>query len=280
MTDSSETQPQHPDHGTSARSTVESRDESSRQNEPRADQEAPFSDDPELAELDRLYRDALNIDTMEAVESDLGLVAETLNNDSEPARSPESPRFRGSETPGNDDLDKSRLTPTRIIEAVLFVGGAPLKTKKLCSLLAGEFDSEKMDRIIEDLNQCYSDERRPYEIRFGTGGYRMALRPEFERIRNRVYGLGPKDVKLSQEALEVLALVAYRQPITRQDVEALGKKNAGNLLRQLVRRELVAIRREEDDPKIVTYNTTSRFLQLFGLGDPSELPHADELSLK
>jgi segregation and condensation protein B len=108
----------------------------------------------------------------------------------------------------------------------------------------------------------------------------MTLRPEFDRVRNRVYGLGPKEVKLSQEALEVLALVAYRQPVSQQQIEEACKKNAGGLLRQLLRRELVVIERPDKKQKDVQYRTTARFLSLFGLADIDELPRADELDLK
>lgn len=175
---------------------------------------------------------------------------------------------------------RDRVTPKQIIEAALFVGGVPLTIKKLCSLLRGKFDQDSVEATIDELNDQYSSENRPYEILFGEGGYRLVLRPEFEPVRNRVFGLGPKEVKLSQEALEVLALVAYRQPISVQDIEASGKKNPGGMLRQLLRRELIAIERPENRRKDVTYHTTPRFLQLFGLGHIDELPQAEELSLK
>jgi segregation and condensation protein B len=174
----------------------------------------------------------------------------------------------------------TRVTPRQIIEAALFVGGAPLTAKRLGSILGGEFDHEFVDRTIEDLNQLYGRQARPYEVRLGEGGYRLQLRPEFDRIRHRVYGLGPKEVKLSQEALELLALVAYKQPISPEEIEECGRPNAGGVLRQLLRRELIAIHRAEDDPKAVKYATTPRFLQLFGLTEIDELPRADELSLK
>jgi segregation and condensation protein B len=106
------------------------------------------------------------------------------------------------------------------------------------------------------------------------------LRSEYEAVRNKVYGAGPREVRLSQDALEVLALVAYQQPISHAGVEASGKKNAGNLLRQLLRRELVAISRVDKSRDGVQYHTTPRFLSLFGLGNLDELPQADGLNLR
>jgi len=173
------------------------------------------------------------------------------------------------------------VTPRRIMEAVLFVGGQPLTTKRLASLIGDNADTSTVEHLVDELNREYAGQGRPYEIRLGEGGYRLTLRPEFEPIRNKVYGVGPREVKLSQDALEVLALVAYQQPITHQDVESCGKKNVGGLLRQLLRRELIAIVRDEESARReIKYITTPRFLSLFGLGSIDELPQADELALR
>lgn len=183
--------------------------------------------------------------------------------------------------PTNDrTVATADLSPRQILEAVLFVGGAPLTSKKLCSVLRGDFEPSFIEAAIDSLNQQYARENRPYEIRLGEGGYSLQLREEFERIRDKVFGLGPKEVRLSQDALEVLALVAYRQPITRDEIESLGKTTAGTMLRQLLRRELIAVDRDPQQPKEVRYRTADRFLSLFGLGSLDELPHADELSYK
>lgn len=173
-----------------------------------------------------------------------------------------------------------RVSARQVIEAAIFVGGEALTTKKLCYMLRGDYDLDAIDRFIEELNLQYIDEGRPYEIRLGEGGYRMVLREEHERIRNRVFGIGPREVRLSQDVLEVLALVAYRQPITPEEIEDLGKEKPGPFLRQLLRRELISLERDTEDRKRVTYSTTKRFLSLFGLGSIDELPQADELSFK
>jgi segregation and condensation protein B len=175
----------------------------------------------------------------------------------------------------------SPVTAAQVIEAAMFVGGVPLTAKKLCTLLRGSFDVPFVERTIDELNEQYAGEVRPYEIRLGNGGYRLELRPEFEKVRQRVYGAGPREVKLSQDALEVLALVAYQQPITQQEIESHGKQNGGNLLRQLLRRDLIAIERTAaGGRKNVAYRTTPRFLTLFGLGSLDELPQPDDLVRK
>jgi segregation and condensation protein B len=173
-----------------------------------------------------------------------------------------------------------RPTPRQIIEACLFVGGDPLTSKRMSVVLRGEFDADFVDREINELNRLYAVEERPYEIRSGEGGYRLTLRDEFERIRHKVYGLGPKEVRLSQEALEVLAVVAYHQPVKQARVEELGKPGCGPILRQLVRRELIAIARDPEHPKDVNYITTSRFLSLFGIGSLDDLPRLEQVTYK
>lgn len=84
-------------------------------------------------------------------------------------------------------------------------------------------------------------QNRPYEIRLSDDGYRITLCSDFEPVRNRVYGYGPKQVRLSQETLEILALVAYRQPISRRRTEELAGRNAGSALRQLTERGLLIL---------------------------------------
>jgi len=155
-----------------------------------------------------------------------------------------------------------------------------LTAKKICALLRGSFDSAFVERSIDELNDAYAAQGRPYDIRLGDGGYRLELRAEYDRLRHRVFGSGPREVRLSQDVLEVLALVAYQQPISQADIESHGKQNAGNLLRQLLRRDLIAFERGTGGRKDVRYHTTARFLSVFGLGSLEELPQAEDLAKK
>lgn len=172
------------------------------------------------------------------------------------------------------------VTPRQVIEALLFVGGQPFTGKRLADLLGGGFTHERVDELINEINMRYARQARPYEVRLGEGGYRLALRPEFERVRERVYGYGPREVKLSQDALEILALVAYQQPVSRETVEQTGKPNASAVLRQLLQRELISLQRGDGGKDDVTYHTTPRFLQLFGLGSLDDLPLPEDLMFK
>ncbi|MFO1045644.1 MAG: SMC-Scp complex subunit ScpB [Planctomycetaceae bacterium] len=171
------------------------------------------------------------------------------------------------------------VTPRQILEALMFVGGEPLTARKLVNVLRGEFSVAFVESEIDELNVRYAREGRPYEIRLGEGGYRMVLREDFERIRRKAYGLGPKEVKLTQEAIEVLAVIAYHQPVTTATIEELGKPGASGVIRQLIRRELVAVERTKGS-KEITYRTTPRFLSLFGLRNLNELPRLEQVGYK
>jgi segregation and condensation protein B len=183
-------------------------------------------------------------------------------------------------SPAEEIAQHSNVTPTQVIEAALFVGGAPLTARKIAALLRGSSDAAFVERTIEELNDAYAAEGRPYEIRLGDGGYRLELRAEYDRLRHRVYGSGPREVKLAQDALEVLALVAYQQPISQPEIESHGKQTAGNLLRQLLRRDLIRFERGPGGRKDLQYHTTARFLSVFGIGSLDELPQAEDLAKK
>ena len=213
----------------------------------------------------------------------VGLRREEFNSPVDEIKETESPSFVQNEHLIKSDappVPEFRPIPRQIIEACLFVGGTTLSSSRLATVLRGEFTSDYVDREIDELNRLYAAEGRPYEIRLAEGGYRLTLREEFERIRHKVYGLGPKEVRLSQEALEVLAVIAYYQPITQARVEELGKPGCGAVVRQLVRRELIAVNRDPAQPKEVRYQTTPRFLSLFGIRNLDELPRPEQVSYK
>lgn len=238
--------------------------------------ESEFEDDIESA-----YRRALA--AMDVAEEEVG---KALTELSEPVpddtpEDDEQPTAPPTEVVTEEDDDQDEpVTSKQVIEAVLFVGGEPITAKKLCTVLRGEFQPEHVTSLIDELNTLYASQNRPYEIRLLEGGYQIKLLPNFDPIQRRVYGMGAREVKLSQDALEVLALVAYEQPITRAKVEEFGKKNAGTLLSQLVRRELLSVDRSEGTGKKTLYRTTARFLSLFGIGHPDELPQMDALEIK
>jgi len=174
--------------------------------------------------------------------------------------------------------DACPISPHSILEAMLFVGNAanePLAAERVAQLIRG-VDAEEVDQLVRDLNAQYERSGHPYEIRDESAGFTLALREEFSRISDRFYGR-VREARLSQAAVEVLALVAYNQPMTSHRVNELRGHPSGAILSQLVRRELLRMERPSEKPRTPVYHTTSRFLQLFGLSKLEELPQAEEL---
>jgi segregation and condensation protein B len=181
------------------------------------------------------------------------------------------------DTRGDDD-DSCALSPKTILEAMLFVGNLenePLSARKAAELMRG-VDSGEIPELIKELNQRYGDNGCPYSIVSEGAGYRMALRREFHPVRNKFYGR-VREARLSQAAKEVLAIVAYRQPLTSEQMTTLRGTPSGHLLTQLVRRRLLRVERQPGKRRVVLYRTTDRFLELFGLENLEDLPRSEEL---
>jgi segregation and condensation protein B len=158
---------------------------------------------------------------------------------------------------------------------MLFVGGHPLAAAVACSTIRG-LTPERFQASIEALNRRYRDQWRPYAIEARDDGYVLVIRPAYQNVRERLFG-GPRETRLSQPALDVLSVVAYRQPVSKAEIDALRGTDSGATLRQLVRLGLVAVQhRAESTGREVRYGTAPRFLQVFGLASLDELPRLGE----
>ena len=164
----------------------------------------------------------------------------------------------------------------RIVEALLFVGGSPLTAKRAREILRG-LTQEQFDEVITQLNTDYRRQARPYSIQPQGNGWVLTLRPRWRHVIDKLYG-GVREARLSQAAIDVLAVVAYREPITRGEVDNFRGADSGALLRQLVRRGLIQIvPLPGAKPKEIAYATTPRFLELFGLASLDDLPKTHDL---
>ena len=164
----------------------------------------------------------------------------------------------------------------RLVEALLFVGGEPLTPARAAALLRGVSEA-RFAEAVAALNAEYRRQGRPYAVQLRGDGYAMELRPPFRPVLEKLYG-GPRAARLSPAALDVLALVAYRQPATKAELDAHRGADCGGLLRQLVRRGLVAVAlRGGDGQHDVAYGTTPRFLDLFDLRGLDDLPRPQDL---
>jgi segregation and condensation protein B len=230
-----------------------------------------------LESLSQPESDGLSLDDLSAAYAQLieGGVdsppqAEASDSEDEDAGEPELEE----EDPG----EEAGVDPRSILEAILFVGNPdsqPLTSRQVAAFMRGVTPDE-IDRHVEELNAKYEAESCPYQVVSTGPGYLLQLREEFAALRDRFYGR-VREAHLSQAAVDVLAMVAYRQPMTRDQVNSLRSKPSGAVLSQLVRRQLLRIERSEEQPRNPSYYTTDRFLDLFGLGSIEELPQSQEI---
>jgi segregation and condensation protein B len=167
-------------------------------------------------------------------------------------------------------------TPLRIIEALLFVGGSPLTAVRAAEIIRG-LTPPQFQENIDALNRDYRRQGRPYAIVSQAQGFVLTLRPRYRGVIDKLYG-GVREARLSTAALDVLSLVAYRQPATKQEVDGLRGAESGSLLRRLVRRGLImVVQRGEAANREISYGTTPRFLELFDLRSLEDLPRTQDL---
>ena len=181
--------------------------------------------------------------------------------------------WRGSTRPSQriDFEDEDPTTRRMRAEAVLLLAKTPLSLRKL-SQLAHLADATEARTLVRQLNQIYDELGRSLRIEQIAGGYRMLTRASLAPWLSRLAHL-PPTVRLSSPMMETLAVVAYRQPVSRVNVEAVRGVACGELLRQLMERDLIRIAgRSEELGRPYLYGTTKRFLQLFGLTNTDALP--------
>ena len=242
-----------------------------------------------LDDIEAAYQQALeSLDTLETTvadaigepqvdASDEALVLDSacfISPSSAPTPEPSKSFF--SSTPL--DVQAPTVTSRQVLEALLFVGGKTLPSRQLADVLSGSTSSEDVLRWIDELNAIYDSECRPYRIELVEGGYRMQLRSEFEKVRHRVFGIGPREVKLSQDVLEILSFIAYSQPVSEEELSSLGREGTSAVLRQLLRRELIQLKRGGQTE--VRYETAPRFLEVFGLRSMHDLPLPGDFAFK
>lgn len=176
-----------------------------------------------------------------------------------------------------DDPSACEISPRSIFEAMLFVGhgeNEPLTSETVASFMRGVTPRE-VDQFVVELNEIYDTDGCPFVIESAGAGYRMVLREEFAGLRDKFYGR-VKAAKLSQAAIDVLAIVAYKQPMTKEEVDELRGKSSGAVLSQLVRRGLLRVERPETKPRRPLYSTNERFLDVFGLQSLRDLPKSPD----
>jgi segregation and condensation protein B len=162
---------------------------------------------------------------------------------------------------------------------LLFGTHHPLTAGRLAELL--ELESTKpIRRAIRDLNQAYADTGRSFRVEQVAGGYQLLTLPDYGEHLQRLHQR-EADAKLTKAALETLAIIAYKQPILRADVEAIRGVACGETIRSLMEKHLVKIAGRAEEPgRPILYGTTKRFLELFGLNSLKDLPQSGDPTKK
>lgn len=161
-----------------------------------------------------------------------------------------------------------------ILEAILFAASEPISVEQFQAVLP-ELDKRAIRRELDELRQDYQEMRRSFRLVEIANGYQICTCPQYAEWIQKFYTRQVR-VTLSPSALETLAIVAYKQPITRADVAALRGVNSDSVLNSLLEKGLVCIAGRKAGRSLL-FSTTDEFLQQFGLKDASELPSLDEI---
>lgn len=164
----------------------------------------------------------------------------------------------------------------RIIEAVLFASDEPLNLQRLKDILPRKPDIRKIRAAIDDINQRFSAEHHPFEVVEVAGGYQFRTVPYYhpwvrQLFKDRV------NRRLSRSALETLAVIAYKQPVTKAEIESIRGVVADGAMKTLLERRLITITGRSEKPgRPLLYGTTKDFLKYFGLNHLDDLPKIEE----
>ena len=170
-------------------------------------------------------------------------------------------------------MDIHDLIP--LAEALIFAADGPIKAERMAEAL--DVPLADIREAIEALEVDYAERPRGFFLQEVAGGYQLRTRPEYADYLRKLGRSRP--FRFSRPALESLAIIAYRQPVTRSEIEYLRGVDSGSVLKTLLEKRLVRILGKKDVPgKPMIYGTTREFLELFGLPDLSSLPTLSEFS--
>lgn len=170
-------------------------------------------------------------------------------------------------------MDTHELTPA--VEALIFASDGPIRAEIMAETLNVALGDIK--NAIEALETDYAERPRGFFLQEVAGGYQLRSRPEYAEYLRKLGQNRP--FRFSRPALETLAIIAYRQPVTRSEIEYLRGVDSGSVLKTLLEKRLIRILGKKDVAgKPLIYGTTGEFLELFGLKDLSSLPTLSELS--
>lgn len=171
-------------------------------------------------------------------------------------------------------MEDSRIKAA--VEALVFVSESPVSLDAIREVL-NDVPKKDLQRILEEMAAEYQTAPRGFYLDEVGGGYQFRTRPEFAEWVKKLKKIKP--FALSQPSLETLAIVAYKQPVLRTEIEKIRGVDSGGVLRTLLEKKLIKILGKKDVPgKPLVYGTSKRFLEMFGLKDLSGLPTLKDLA--
>lgn len=173
-------------------------------------------------------------------------------------------------------MDKTQAK--NIIEAMLFVSDKPLFVNEIKNVIE-DIDAKEVKDVISELAKEYDDTQRAFRIKEIAGGYQIVTDTVFAPWLQKLYKTSGAD-RLRGPSLETLAIIAYKQPVTKPEIEVIRGVNVDGVLKTLIEKNLIRIAgRKETIGRPILYGTTSEFLQYFGLNSLDELPRLEEFNI-
>jgi segregation and condensation protein B len=167
----------------------------------------------------------------------------------------------------------------KILETLLFITDAPLPVSRISQLCEIK-NKERLEGLLGELRKTYDDEGRTLQVMQVAGGWQLATRPEYGLWVRKLYQ-NKMTVRLTQAALETLCIIAYKQPLTRAEVEAIRGVEVIGPLETLTQRKLITVvGRRESIGRPILYGTTSEFLRQFGLNSLEDLPKLESFNIE
>jgi len=162
-----------------------------------------------------------------------------------------------------------------VVESLIFVSDEPVNLKRLCAVL-GDTKRDKIKAVLEEIERECIEQRRGVVLNEVAGGYQFRTPPESSKYVSKLFEGRPQ--RLTRAGLETMAIIAYRQPIVRAEIERIRGVDSGGVLKTLLDRELIQIAGRQDVPgRPALYATTDKFLEFFGLKSLSEMPDLKEI---
>ena len=228
--------------------------------------------------------DEFTLETLSEAYADVmrseGSESDASDDEASEADSADDEETAGSSLGANENDDAAcPISPESIVESILFVGApsdVKLTSRKIASVLR-DVSPKEVAQIVKKLNARYTEQDAAWRIASDDGNYRMVLDASLEPFRDEFFGRN-REVKLNQSAIDVLAVVAYHQPATVQEIDKIRGKKSGSVLSQLVKRQLLVREPSDETPARKEYRTTDRFLDLFGLTEIEDLPQSHEVA--